>query len=54
MVLRAILGYNATLSACEKGGPWQLALMLFDGMCKAQVDPDVTSYSVTLSAYEKG
>ena len=50
----AVISYSATISACEKGGQWQMAVHLFDSMRKAKVDANVISYSSTISACEKG
>ena len=40
------LSYSAAISACEKGGQWQLALTLFMEMQKAlsQIGQDDISY----------
>ena len=49
-----VISYSSTISACEKGGQWQMAVHLFDSMRKAKVDADVISYNATISACEKG
>jgi pentatricopeptide repeat protein len=46
--------YNAAISACEKGGQWQLALSLLNTMADMRVIQDVISYSAVISACEKG
>ncbi|CAK0880072.1 unnamed protein product [Prorocentrum cordatum] len=46
--------YNARISACEKSGRWQQALVLISEMWEAKMDPDVVSYSAGISACEKG
>ena len=48
------ISYNATISACEKGGRWQQALMLLEAMQKVKVTPSEISYTATISACEKG
>ena len=48
-----VIGFNAAISACEKGGQWQRALSLFDDMCKAGVSMDVISFNAAISAFEK-
>ncbi|CAK0834544.1 unnamed protein product, partial [Prorocentrum cordatum] len=47
-------GYNAGISACEKGEQWQRALALLSEMWEAKLEPDVISYSAGISACEKG
>lgn len=46
--------YNATLSACQKGGHWQRALAVFHRMAKARIPGNVTSYDVIIGACEQG
>ncbi|CAE8637386.1 unnamed protein product [Polarella glacialis] len=46
--------YNAAISACEKGGQWQLALGLLSSMPDMRVTPDKISYNAAISACEKG
>jgi len=38
-------GYNATMSACEKGGQWIHALSLLALLKKSEVTPNVIGYS---------
>ena len=42
----SVISYSATISACEKGGQWQMAVHLFDNMRKAKVDANVFSYNM--------
>ena len=49
-----ILCCSAAISACEKGGQWQVALVLFAAMPLAEILPDVISYNAAVSACEKG
>ena len=49
-----VISYNATISAFEKGGQWQQALMLFEAMPRAKVISNEISYNATISACEKG
>ncbi|CAE8656581.1 unnamed protein product [Polarella glacialis] len=46
--------YNAAISACEKGGQWQVALNLLSLVPEARVVPDKISYNAAISACEKG
>ena len=48
------VSYSAGISACEKGGQWQQALLLLSEMWLAKLKPDVISYSGGISACEKG
>ena len=41
---------NAAITCCLKGGHWQLALRILHGMQKAQLSPDVVSYTAVMSA----
>ncbi|CAE8597308.1 unnamed protein product [Polarella glacialis] len=45
---------SAAISACEKGGQWQLALSLLRTMPDMRVTPNEVSYSAAISACEKG
>ncbi|CAE8591706.1 unnamed protein product [Polarella glacialis] len=47
------ISYNAAISACEKGGQWQLALTLLSLMPEAKVVPNEITYSAAISACEK-
>ena len=38
------------ISACEKGGEWQLALALPAAMLQDVIEPDVITYSTAVSA----
>ena len=49
-----VIGFNAAISACGKGGQWQRALSLLDDMRKAGATMDVISFSAAVSACEKG
>eukprot|EP00933_Yihiella_yeosuensis_P066327 TRINITY_DN7055_c0_g1_i6.p1 TRINITY_DN7055_c0_g1~~TRINITY_DN7055_c0_g1_i6.p1 ORF type:complete len:105 (-),score=15.20 TRINITY_DN7055_c0_g1_i6:178-492(-) len=46
--------YNAAISACEKGGQWELALNMLSLMPQANVVANEITYSAAISAYEKG
>ena len=41
-----VIGYNATISACEKGRQWQLALSLFGSIAGVGLVPDLISHQV--------
>ncbi|CAK9046121.1 unnamed protein product [Durusdinium trenchii] len=41
-------------STCARASRWQQALQLFEAMPTAKIQPDVISYSVAISACEKG
>eukprot|EP00975_Prorocentrum_lima_P018233 3842799-Prorocentrum_lima.AAC.1 len=49
-----VISYSAGISACEKGGEWEKALLLLAKMEGAKVEADVVSYSAVISACEKG
>jgi pentatricopeptide repeat domain-containing protein 1 len=49
-----VITYNASISACEKGGQWEKALQLLEEMRAKGVEPDVILYSASISACEKG
>merc|ERR1712070_390335 len=46
--------YNASISACEKGGQWQKALTLLQEMQDKKIAPNTITYSASISACEKG
>ncbi|CAE8589698.1 unnamed protein product [Polarella glacialis] len=48
------ISYNAAISACEKGGQWQLALNLLSRMPEARVVPNEISYNAAIGACSKG
>ena len=48
------ISYNATISSCEKGAQWQLALHLLQSMPDKNTLPDVITYNATISCLEKG
>jgi pentatricopeptide repeat domain-containing protein 1 len=48
-----VMTYNATISACEKGGQWEKALDLFREMQDREIDPSVMTYNAAISACEK-
>ncbi|CAJ1360492.1 unnamed protein product [Effrenium voratum] len=45
-----VIIYNATISACGKGGQWQQGLGLFGAMPQAKVQPTLVSYNAVLDA----
>ena len=47
------ISYSAAVSACEKGGRWELALELLNE-CKTWSTPNTISYNAAISACEKG
>ena len=48
-----VITCNATISACEKAGHWQLSTHLLALMPDLEVSPDVISYSAAISSCEK-
>ena len=48
-----VITCNATISACEKAGHWQLSTHLLALMPDLEVYPDVISYSAAISSCEK-
>ena len=53
-VIPNVLSFSAGISACEKGGQWQMALCLLAQMPAARVIPNVLSLNAGISACEKG
>ena len=53
-LLPNIVSYSASISACEKGEQWQMALHLFNAIPKAMLTPTEISYNATISSCEKG
>ena len=45
-----VISFNATISACEKGGQWERAVSLLDEMRGAGVEPDVISFNAAIQA----
>ena len=43
-----VISYSAAMSACEKGGQWQRALELLEGMPQRAPKPDVISYTAAI------
>ncbi|CAK0834650.1 unnamed protein product [Prorocentrum cordatum] len=50
----AITHCSAGASACEKGNPWQQALLLLSETREVKSEPDVISYSTGIRAYDEG
>ncbi|CAE7826434.1 unnamed protein product [Symbiodinium sp. KB8] len=53
-VVPNVISFSAGISACEKGGEWQVALYLLSQMPAAGVVPNEISFSAGISACEKG
>ena len=49
-----VVSYSAGISACGKGGEWQMALLLLSQMPEAGVARDEISFNAGISACEKG
>ena len=49
-----VLTFNVVSSAFEKGAQWDAAISLLLTMHRGIVYPDLTSFSVTISACEAG
>eukprot|EP00929_Paragymnodinium_shiwhaense_P114529 TRINITY_DN8297_c2_g1_i2.p1 TRINITY_DN8297_c2_g1~~TRINITY_DN8297_c2_g1_i2.p1 ORF type:complete len:413 (+),score=90.46 TRINITY_DN8297_c2_g1_i2:106-1344(+) len=45
-----IVSFNAAITACQRGGQWELALSIFEDAVRLGFDPDVFTYSALLSA----
>ena len=45
--------FNASISACERGGQWKQALVLLGGMPGAEVQADDVSFSAAISACKR-
>ena len=48
-----VISYTAAISACEKGGQWERALVFLQDIQQRGLDLDVISYSAVISAGEK-
>eukprot|EP00933_Yihiella_yeosuensis_P079342 TRINITY_DN9183_c0_g1_i7.p1 TRINITY_DN9183_c0_g1~~TRINITY_DN9183_c0_g1_i7.p1 ORF type:complete len:143 (-),score=10.34 TRINITY_DN9183_c0_g1_i7:198-626(-) len=48
------ISYNAAISACQRGGQWQLALNLLSLMPQSEISPDAISYNAAIIACEEG
>ena len=48
-----VISYNTTISACEKGSQWEIALQVLANMQPAKTLPDVISFCAAVSACEK-
>jgi len=44
-----LLSFSSTISACEKAGEWQKALLLLESTSSARLSPDVIIYSAPRS-----
>ncbi|CAE8596114.1 unnamed protein product [Polarella glacialis] len=49
-----VVSYSSAISACEKGGQWQLAMELLAEMPEKRISPNEVSYNAAISACEKG
>ena len=49
-----VISYIAGISACEKGGQWEQALVLHDDMCNSDMTRDDIIHIAGMSACEKG
>ena len=52
-VLREMISFNATISACEKGMEWGLALEFLKETRNYVLEPDLISYSAAIFACDK-
>jgi pentatricopeptide repeat domain-containing protein 1 len=43
-----VITYNATTSACKKGGQWEKALQLLEEMRAKGLEPDVITYAAVI------
>ena len=43
-----VISYTTAMSACEKGGQWQRALELLEGMSQRDMKPNVISYNAAI------
>lgn len=41
------------ITSCEKAAEWQKGVGIFDAMTRAEVQPDVVSYSAAMSSWGK-
>jgi len=48
-----VIGYNAGISACEKGGQWQQALSLLREVWNIKLKPEFTSFAIAISMCEQ-
>ena len=49
-----MFSFSAAISACEKGGQWERALLLLDEMRRCGVKQDIFGFSAAISACAKG
>ena len=50
VTMPTLICYNACIDACEKGGQWQFALILLDGMVSFKKRPDEVTLTSLISA----
>ncbi|CAJ1387548.1 unnamed protein product [Effrenium voratum] len=50
---QGLVGFNAALAACGKGGQWQQAARLLEAMGRAQLRPSVVSFGAAIDACAK-
>eukprot|EP00973_Karenia_brevis_P048957 6789658-Karenia_brevis.AAC.1 len=49
-----VISFNAAISACEKGGRWEHAVLVLDKLLNSGTTADVISFSAAMSACAKG
>merc|ERR1712032_433337 len=49
-----VITNSASISACEKGHQWAMALQILGKMRRSGLEPDVITNSASISACEKG
>lgn len=47
-----VISFNAAISACQKRGKWETAVLLLFRMCSVRVAPDMTSFDAAICACE--
>ena len=48
-----MISYNASISACEKNGLWQLSLVLLEEALQSQLEVTAVSFSAAIGACER-
>ena len=52
-MLPDVISYNATITSCERGRQWQMALHLFSSMSESTLVPNIVSYSAAINCFGK-
>ena len=53
-VAKDIITWNAVITACQKGGQWQAALLVFSEMGETKLAPDAITFGAAIAACQTG